>query len=81
MSELLGKVAKGKEVSINGRRDLDMGKEACQLKKTHNLKAKNYVLFRVITEDDSQESSLSESSEELLQRGEGGAGYIGVFCF
>ena len=39
----------------------------------HNLKVENYVLFRELTEDYSPEDSLSGSSEELFQRGKGGA--------
>ena len=54
----------------------------CQLKKTnkqtHNLKVENYVLFGGFTEDLSLGRSLSDGSEELLQRGERGPGFVGV---
>ena len=42
-------------------------------KKMHNLKVESYVLFGELTEDYSPGYSLSNSSEELLQRGNGGA--------
>ena len=50
----------------------------CQLKKTHNLKVENYVLFEVVIEDCSH--SLSDSSEELFQRGKEGARLYSSFC-
>ena len=47
----------------------------------HNLKVASYVLFGDLTEDCSLGGgSLSDSSEELLQRGEGGA-RIYSFCW
>lgn len=39
----------------------------------HNLRTENYALFGRLTEDLSLGDSLSNSSEGLLQRGEGGA--------
>ena len=54
------------------------GFSKCQLKKTHDLKAENYVLFGELSEDLSPGGSLSDSSEELLWRGEGGPGSMGV---
>ena len=48
-------------------------------KKTHNLKAVSYALFQDLTEDYSLGDSLSDSSEELFQRGKEESGYIGVF--
>ena len=43
------------------------------LSKMHNLKVKNYMLLGRQTEDSSPESSISDSSKSLLQRGMGGA--------
>ena len=45
------------------------------MKKIHNLKVENYVLFSRLSEDLSLEHSLSDSSEQLLQRGKGGASF------
>lgn len=46
----------------------------CQLlKKKYSLNVKNYVLFGGL------EDILSDCSEGLLQRGQGGTGYIRVF--
>ena len=42
-------------------------------RKIYNLKFASSVLFRDHTEDYSLGDSLSDSSEELLQRGKGGA--------
>ena len=42
-------------------------------KKKHNLKVENYVLFGGLAKDLRLEGSLSDNSEGLLQRGEGGA--------
>ena len=42
-------------------------------KKMQNLKVENYVLFGRFSEDLSPEDSLSDRSEEVLQRGKGGA--------
>ena len=47
-------------------------------KKTHNLKVQIYILFRKRTEDCSLGDSLSDSSEELLQRGQG---EVRSFCW
>ena len=44
----------------------------------HNLRVASYVLFGNLTEDHSLGDRLSNSSEELLQRGRGG--YIGGFA-
>lgn len=38
-------------------------------KKTHSLKAENYVLLRDLTEDYSLDYSLLDGSEELFHRG------------
>ena len=48
-------------------------------KKTHNLKAENYVVFSDVTEDYSPGISLLVSSEELFQREKGGARIYGSF--
>ena len=48
-------------------------------KKMHNLKVENYVLFSGHTEDWGQEDSLSDSSEGLFWRCNGGA-RIGLFA-
>ena len=42
-------------------------------RKIHSLKVVSYLLFRHLTEECGPGDSLSESSEELLQRGKGGA--------
>ena len=47
-------------------------------KKMHNLKVENYVLFGDITENCRPDSS--DSSEELFQRGKGGARIHRSFC-
>ena len=39
----------------------------------HNLKVENYVLFGTLLRTIVWEGSLSDSSEGLLQRGDGGA--------
>ena len=46
----------------------------------HNLKVEDYVLFRKLAEDLSLEDSLSDSTERLLWRGEGGARICRSFC-
>ena len=46
----------------------------------HNLKVDSYVLFGELTEDYSLGDHLSDSSEELLQRGKGGAMIYRSFC-
>ena len=38
----------------------------------HNLQVASYVLFRDLTEDCGPGGILSDSSEELFQRGKGG---------
>ena len=50
-------------------------------KNSHNLKVASYVLFRDLSEDYSPGDSLSESSEEMFQRGEGGATIYRSFCW
>ena len=45
----------------------------CRLKKKHNLKVENYVLFGGHTEDVSPGDSLSDSSEGLFWTGKGTA--------
>ena len=50
-----------------------MAVEASRLYEMHNLKFEDYVSFEDLTEDYSLGISLSNSSEELFQRGEGGA--------
>ena len=50
------------------------------LSKMHNLKVKNYMLLGIQTKDLSPESSISDSSERLLQRGTGGARVHRDFC-
>ena len=49
-------------------------------KKKHNLKGESYVLFGGLSEDSSQEDSLSDSSEGLFQKGRGGARVHRSFC-
>ena len=39
----------------------------------HNLEVESYILFRNLTEDNSLGNNLSDSSEELFQRGKGEA--------
>ena len=48
-------------------------------KNTH-LKVRSYVLFGDLTEDYSLGVNLLDSSEELFQRGKGGAGIYRNFC-
>ena len=43
-------------------------------KKKHKVRAENYVSFGELSEDSSPGSSLSDSSEGLLQRGKGETG-------
>ena len=47
-------------------------------RKTHNLEVASSVLFGGLTEDYSLGDGLSESAEELFQRGKGGARIYGV---
>ena len=47
-------------------------------RKTHNLEVASSVLFGGLTEDYSPGDGLSESAEELFQRGKGGARIYGV---
>ena len=58
-----------------------VGCQSSQLKKMHNLKIKNCILFSRVTENLSLGGSLLENSEGLLQRGKGGGdpGYTEVF--
>ena len=49
-------------------------------KKKHNLKVENYVLFSRFSEDLSPEDSLSDCSEGLLRRGQGGTRIYRGFC-
>ena len=49
-------------------------------KKKHNIKAENYVLFGIFSEDLSLEDSLSDHSEGLLQKGKGEARIYRSFC-
>ena len=41
--------------------------------KKHNLKVENYVLFSEQSEDISPGHSISDHSDRMLQRGQGGA--------
>ena len=50
------------------------------LKKIHNLKVENYVLFGGLPEDLSTGDSLSDTSERLLQRDKEGARIYRSFC-
>ena len=54
--------------------------QVCRLKKMHNLKVENYVLYNGLTDDLNQRDSFSDSSEGLFRRGKGGARYIEVFA-
>ena len=57
---------------------LNKFKTGYQMKKTHNLKVENYVLFRDITKDHSPEHSLSDSSENCSK--ERGSRIYRNFC-
>ena len=46
----------------------------------HTLEAANYVLLSGLSEDFSPGGSLSDLSEGLLQRGQGGARICRSFC-
>ena len=46
----------------------------------HNLEVENYVLFSRHTENLSLGGRISDSSEGLVQRGEGGARIYRNFC-
>ena len=46
----------------------------------HNLKVENYILCGKLIENYSLGDSLSESSEEMVQRGKGGARALTNFC-
>ena len=49
-------------------------------KQMHNLKVENYVLLGKLAEDLGLGDSLSDSSEGLVQRGEGRARMYGSFA-
>lgn len=51
-----------------------------QRRKMHNLKVENYILCGKLIENYSLGDSLSESSEEMVQRGKGGARALTNFC-
>ena len=54
-------------------RGVALKRQKTEKKKKHNLKVVNYTLFQNFTEDYSLADSFSNSSEELLQKGKGGA--------
>ena len=51
-----------------------------QRRKMRNLKVENYILCGKLIENYSLGDSLSESSEEMVQRGKGGARALTNFC-
>ena len=75
-----GKIMNDKEILfwthgeyISVKQQLPWKPYICWLKKMHNLKTENYVLFCRQTEDLSLGDSLSDGSDGLLQRDKGGA--------